>query len=109
MHRCIFCEFLEGTAQCTKSYENDRVASFIDWNHWEGVHVVAYAKKHIGFKQDGTPELEQAKQDLRAAIPEIVKFENLEDDIIVLDFDDEISVGQDEEHIHLHVTGKRKA
>ncbi|MBD5156889.1 MAG: HIT domain-containing protein [Butyrivibrio sp.] len=108
MHRCIFCEFLEGKVQCTKSYENDHVASFIDWNNWEGVHVVAYTKKHIGFKQNGTHELEQAKQDLREAVPEIVKFENLENDITVLDFDDEISVGQDEEHIHIHVTGRRK-
>ena len=109
MHRCIFCEFLEGKTPCTKSYENEQVASFIDWNHWKGVHVVAYTKKHIGFKQIGTPELEQAKQALLAAVPEIVRFENLADDITVLDFDDEISVGQDEDHIHIHVTGKRKA
>ncbi|MDR0964842.1 MAG: HIT domain-containing protein [Clostridium sp.] len=108
MYRCIFCQFLKGSLPCTKSYENDRVASFIDWNTWNGVHVVAYTKKHIGFKQKNTAELEQAKQDLRLAIPEIIKFENLEDDITILDFDDEVSVCQDEEHIHLHVTGKRK-
>ena len=109
MYRCIFCEFLEGKTPCTKSYENDRVASFVDWNHWNGVHVVAYTKKHIGFKQKGTPEFEQAKQDLLAAVPEIIKFENLEEDATVLDFDDDSSVCQDEEHIHIHVTGKRKA
>ena len=108
MHRCIFCQFLEGTVPCTKSYENDRVSSFIDWNKWKGVHIVVYPKKHIGFQQHGLPALEQAKQDLRSAIPKIVQFENLEDDFTVLDFDDESSVCQDEEHIHIHITGKRK-
>ncbi len=108
MPRCIFCQFLEGTLPYTRSYENDRVASFVDWNHWDGVHIVAYPKKHIGFLQNGSEELEQAKQDLRDAVPKIAAFENLEDDITVLDFDDEISVGQDEAHIHIHVGGRRR-
>lgn len=109
MHRCIFCQFMAGTVPCTKSYENDRVASFVDWNNWKGVHIVAYPKQHIGLDQAGTPELEQAKRDLLAAVPEIIKFENLADDVTVLDFDDEVSLCQDQEHIHLHVTGRRKA
>jgi diadenosine tetraphosphate (Ap4A) HIT family hydrolase len=109
MRRCIFCQFLQEELPYTASYENERVASFVDWNNWEGVHIVVYPKKHIGFKQNGTAELEQAKQDLLAAVPEIVKFENLEDDVTVLDFNDDVSVAQDEEHIHLHVTGRRKA
>ena len=104
MYRCLFCEFVSGQTPCTKSYEDDDVSSFVDWNHLDGVHVVLYPRKHIGLKDKDTAEFKNLRKILYDSIPKVVEYEGLSDDYRTLLEDDEKSVGQDQEHIH--ITGK---
>ncbi|MGN0253513.1 MAG: HIT domain-containing protein [Lachnospiraceae bacterium] len=109
MHRCLFCEFISGETPCKKAYEDDMVSSFIDWNRLDGIHVVAYPRKHIGLRVKDSEEYKTAHDYLYNSIPKIVEFSNIADGYELLLEDDERSIGQDEEHLHIHIIGKLKS
>lgn len=109
MHRCLFCEFISGETPCKKAYEDDQVSSFIDWNRLDGIHVVAYPKKHIGLRDKNSEEYKTAHNNLYNSIPKIVEYSNIADGYELLLEDDERSIGQDEEHLHIHIIGKSKS
>ena len=108
MGKCLFCQFKEGSIDCKKSYEDDKIFSFVDWNPWEGIHIVAYPKKHIGLYQMDTEEFKLERKNLRDSIQKIADFAGIADGYQVLTEESEDSFGQDLEHLHIHITGKKR-
>ena len=107
-HRCLFCEFAEGKTRCNKVYEDEDTFAFIDWTPWDEVHVVAFPKVHIGLRERENPLFGQVKETLARAVPAIAAAARIAEGYAILDEEDEGSVGQNEEHLHIHITGKKE-
>ncbi|MBQ7725485.1 MAG: HIT domain-containing protein [Lachnospiraceae bacterium] len=108
MPRCIFCEFIEGKTPCEKPYEDEKVSSFLDWNHLDGIHAVVFPKKHIGVKDEGSPEFEEAKKLLYDSLPVVAKAAGIQGEYRLLTEDGEDNFSQNLEHIHVHVVGEKR-
>lgn len=106
MPRCIFCEFAEGKTPCEKPYEDEKISSFLDWNHLDGIHVVVFPKKHTGTKDEGTPEFEAAKKEVYDALPAVAKAAGIEGGYRLLTEEGEDNYSQNLEHFHIHIVGK---
>ncbi len=109
MHRCIFCEFAEGRTDCERSYEDDTITTFVDWNHLDGIHIVAFPKKHIGLKNRDSSEFEFLLKELYDRVPTIAEEAGMTEDYHLLSEEGEDNVSQNLEHLHIHVVGKGKA
>ncbi|MCR5673627.1 MAG: HIT domain-containing protein [Lachnospiraceae bacterium] len=106
MHRCLFCEFANKETPCEIPYEDDDISTFIDWNHLDGVHVVAFLKKHIGLKDKGSAEYEELRQKLYDKVPLIAQKAKMSKDYRLMTEEGEDNVSQNLEHLHIHIIGK---
>ena len=106
MHRCLFCEFAQGKTPCEKSYEDDLITTFLEWNHLDGVHVVAFPKKHIGLKNKDDEEYEMLRKHLYDSVPVIAQAAGIKGEYRLFTEDGEDNISQNLEHLHIHVTGE---
>ncbi len=109
MHRCIFCEFVEGKTPCEKSYEDDIITTFLDWNHLDGIHVVAFPKKHIGLRNRDSSDYDFLRKELYDKTDEIAKAAGIRGQYRLMTEDGEDNISQNLEHLHIHVVGKADA
>ncbi len=105
MHRCIFCEFAEGKTPCEKPYEDEVITTFLDWNHLDGIHVVAFPKKHIGLKDKGAADYDILRQDLYEKVPAIAQSAGMRSDYRLMTEEGEDNISQNLEHLHIHIVG----
>ncbi len=106
MHRCIFCEFAQGKTECTKSYEDEAITTFVDWNHLDGIHIVAFPKKHIGLRDRGKEDYDILRKSLYDSLPAIAEYAGIAGDYKLMDEEGEDNISQNLEHLHVHVVGK---
>ena len=104
MHRCIFCEFAQDKTPCTKSYEDDEITTFVDWNHLDGIHIVAFPRTHIGLK-DGSEKYEGVLRKLRDKASAIAEYAGMNKEFRLFTEEGEDNISQNLEHLHIHVIG----
>ena len=100
---CIFCKIVDGTADCSLVYEDERFMSFMDIYPWRPGHVLVIPKSHSARIGEQPREVGRDLFDLGLRIAAAIRSSTLPCDDLHFVLNDGAGANQSVAHVHLHL------
>lgn len=106
--RCIFCDIVAGTAECSRVYEDDQFMAFMDIYPWRPGHVLVIPKQHAQHVHEMDSGAPETLFGVGLRIGNAIRSGAVPCDDLHYMVNDGRAANQSVPHVHLHVLPRRR-